>query len=579
MVGFENLSHDQQLFLKVCMTLKMITKPQIQELLVDNTTTKEMSLHLLKNGVIDVDGLKNAVDLMKISSVCPYCDELNIYQERSTAQDICKHCQKAYPFFSKRFSTLLSGTMLQRYGNYQILEEIGSGSMGVVYKAKHNSLDRYAALKILKAEKTDSVGLVRFQTEAKAISVLKHPNIVSIYDTGEQNGQYYIAMEYVDGKSLVDLMKDGLTPVKKIEIVIQIAYALEHAHANKIIHRDIKPENIMLSKEGEVKITDFGLARSLLQNNHITQENVVIGTPLYMSPEQIQGDELTGATDIYSLGVILYELITGKTPFFDRDTTRLLHKILSEPPVAPKLLKSIPATLNQICMKAIEKDKNARYSSARDMALALEKFLKGFSGTLEDKKIEAPYSNDPDFSLSERKADSLSRDVPKIEEPMLKNHVSSHAKRVVAEEDAFVRRPAPAIAPARKVTEAEPSYMKKPENVLAPARRVTEADIDSRKLPHAPVAAKKIQQEEEDYVPVPSKNNPIQKLETKPFQAKRIDAKDVMKGNACSIAIDLPTNPGAEESSEPEEKLGIYDLFLWTLLGILIVLLFYRCIG
>ncbi len=557
MVGFQNLSQDQQLLLRSCMALKLITKQQIENMLLENTTTKEMSIRLLQNNVIDSSGLKNAVDLMRISSICPYCDALNIYDERKGGQDVCKQCDRTYIFFSEPISTSFPGSILQKYGNYQIIEEIGSGSMGVVYKAKHNTLDRYAAVKILKEEKQDSIGLLRFQSEAKAISVLRHHGIVAIYDTGEQNGQYYIAMEYVDGKSLVDIPKDSMSLKKKLEIVIQIAEALQHAHENQIIHRDIKPENIMISKNGEVKITDFGLARPLMQSSNITQENVVIGTPLYMSPEQIQGMKLTCATDIYSLGIVLYELITGRTPFMDRDTTSLLHKILSESPKSPNLYVNIPASLNRICMKAIAKDRESRFRSAKEMAEELEKFLKAFGSNFNTAKNIQPAISEYDEDFEEVVSSGSSGirnmksvNVDKIDQPLQNNNPSFESRRVTFGEDT-------------PVFPAQPQKIAPETGRIDQRRRVafTDEEEDAHKVHVA--KAKRVTYED-----------------LKPSLPTKVLQRSTGNGTS-SVALDI--DPSVLQNHQPEEEpeafhshWGLYDLFLWSVLAILLAVLFYK---
>ncbi len=263
---------------------------------------------------------------------------------------------------------------------YEIIEKIGSGGMATVYKAKCHVLNRYVAVKILRDEyTTDSEFIRRFNTEAQSAASLAHPNIVSIYDVGNEGNLYYIVMELIQGKTLKEIIvEDGSLPWKwAVNVAIQIASALEVAHKNNIIHRDIKPHNIIITEEGIAKVTDFGIAKAV-SNSTITAFGTTIGSVHYFSPEHARGGFTDAKSDLYSLGVVMYEMITGKVPF-DADTpVSVALKHMQETPKEPNKIKpNLPISVNNIIMKALEKDVSLRYQSAtemlKDLTLALKK--------------------------------------------------------------------------------------------------------------------------------------------------------------------------------------------------------------
>ena len=265
-------------------------------------------------------------------------------------------------------------------GAYEILKPLGSGGMGVVYQGRDSRLDRLAAIKVLSpGVEADQRRMRRFLLEAKAASALNHPNVATIYEIGESDSGRFIAMEYVDGQTLAARIKSSPLGVGQIvEIGIQIADALDEAHSKGIIHRDVKPANIMLTVRGQVKVLDFGLAkiaacegRTFLGGSGAetaTVPGLVLGTVQYMSPEQVLGQDLDQRTDLFSLGVVLYEMATGRPPFAGVTATETMDQVLhQEPEAITRLNPRVPLELKHIVNKALEKDRKARYPSAKDL--------------------------------------------------------------------------------------------------------------------------------------------------------------------------------------------------------------------
>ena len=280
---------------------------------------------------------------------------------------------------------------------YEVLEKIGIGGMATVYKAKDNILKRNVAVKVLRDEfTTDEEFIKRFNTEAQAAASLTHPNIVSIYDVGHEDNLYFIVMELIQGKTLKQIItEDGVLPWKwSINIAIQIASALEIAHKNNIVHRDIKPHNIIITEDGVAKVTDFGIAKAV-SNSTITAFGTTIGSVHYFSPEHARGGYTDAKSDTYSLGVVMYEMMTGRVPF-DADTpVSIALKHMQEKPVEPiKLNPSIPYAVNKIIMKAMQKEVALRYSSATEMLKDLNAALKNPDGNtvMPDQNIENSYT-------------------------------------------------------------------------------------------------------------------------------------------------------------------------------------------
>ena len=263
---------------------------------------------------------------------------------------------------------------LTKAGRYEISGELGRGAMGVVYHATDPVIGRAVAVKTLLLSE-EGTGLTRaellakFQTEARAAGLLTHPNIVVIFDAGEEDGLFFITMELVEGKSLQNLLDAGqMFPLPRVlRIMEQTCSALQFAHDRNIVHRDIKPGNLMLTPDDTVKVTDFGTAK-ILQFGTVQQTAHVVGTPSYMSPEQIKGKVVDGRSDIFSLGVVLYEMVTGEKPFPGQNITTVIYKIVNEEPTAPRDIdSSIHPGLNDIIMKSLAKEPAARYQSCREL--------------------------------------------------------------------------------------------------------------------------------------------------------------------------------------------------------------------
>ena len=271
---------------------------------------------------------------------------------------------------------------------YEIINKIGNGGMAMVYKAKDHVLNRFVAVKILRDEfTTDMEFIKRFEIEAQSAASITHPNIVSVYDVGNEGSLYYIVMELIRGKTLKEIIieEQGPLPWKwSINIAIQIASALEVAHKNNIVHRDIKPHNIIITEDGVAKVTDFGIAKAV-SNSTITAFGTTIGSVHYFSPEHARGGFTDSKSDLYSLGVVLYEMLTGRVPF-DADTpVSVALKHMQEEPKAPKTLNDkIPQAVNEIILKAMRKDTNLRYENASLMLYDLKRALKEPDGNFVD---------------------------------------------------------------------------------------------------------------------------------------------------------------------------------------------------
>lgn len=273
---------------------------------------------------------------------------------------------------------------ISKIGRYEIIEKLGEGAMGVVYKGRDTAINRIVAIKSIKLQEAtstpnESASVKRFYQEARIAGQLTHPNITTIYDVGEFEGTHFIVMEYIDGIPLTDVIieKKSLSFREKINILILMARALSYAHQRGVVHRDIKPANIMLPDDLQIKIMDFGIAKLASKDALLkTQPGLILGTPFYMSPEQLSGEELDRQTDIFSIGVLSYELLTGKRPFQGENIAVLIKNIVYEKPQPlSKLNSKIPNEIEKIVLKSLEKNKEQRYQTASEYADDLELFL------------------------------------------------------------------------------------------------------------------------------------------------------------------------------------------------------------
>ena len=321
----------------------------------------------------------------------------------------------------------LIGKMLNN--RYEVLEKVGNGGMATVYKAKCHILNRYVAIKLLKDEfTTDSEFIKKFNTEAQSAASLNHPNIVSIFDVCNEDNLYYIVMELIQGKTLKEIItEDGRLSWKwSVNIAIQIASALETAHKNNIIHRDIKPHNIIITEDGMAKVTDFGIAKAV-SNSTITAFGTTIGSVHYFSPEHARGGYTDAKSDLYSLVIVMYEMLTGKVPF-DADTAvSVALKQVQEEPVDPmRYNDTIPVSVNRIILKAMQKDPNLRYQNAtemiRDLSLALKK------------------PNEDFVVLATRSDDSPTQKIPTIYEIEMEKNNDRKAPKINQEETTTTSR-------------------------------------------------------------------------------------------------------------------------------------------
>src|SRR5256712_4738919 len=345
-------------------------------------------------------------------------------------------------------------------GRYEIVGELGRGAMGVVYKAVDPVIGRTVAVKTIRLSE-EGTGLsrpellTRFQTEARAAGLLTHPNIVVVFDAGEEDGLYYITMELVEGKSLQALLDDGhgFPLPRTLRIMDQTCSALQFAHERNVVHRDIKPANLMLTADDTVKITDFGTAK-ILQFGTVQQTAHVMGTPSYMSPEQVKGRAVDGRSDIFSLGVMLYEMVTGEKPFPGQNITTVIYKIVNEDPVPPRQIDpTIHPGISAVTMRALAKEPEQRYQSCREMLEDLRNYRSIVPGGNNPQSTMVMGGGSP--AATGGSGNAGGRGPPGDGKSVRAPHLALRARAPTPGQTPVVRRtgaiaPAPAPAPPKK---------------------------------------------------------------------------------------------------------------------------------
>jgi serine/threonine protein kinase len=391
---------DDSLFGEIAVEEGYVTRQQLDACL-DEGDAQPLSDRLVLRGLLTADQVRTIRDIERIRLAeisapgetgglvrqdrlvlpCGGCDTYYLIQgQPEGAKFVCRKCRRVLTV-RRGASELVAETpslgTRRALGTYDLETEIGRGSMSVVYRALHRPSGRTVALKVLKDSAAPQPNLLRrFFQEAQAVRRLSHPGIVAVHDAGEVDGTAYIAMDLVEGTTLDRaLAQRSIPPRRFVEILEKVALAVDHAHQLGIVHRDLKPANILLDAKGDPRVSDFGLAKMDHAERAVTRTS--LGTPFYMSPEQVRGDAATDSrSDLYSLGVLLYEGLTGRLPFPGTSVMDVYRGILFGRLVPPREVNPrVPAELEAICLKALERDKERRYASAREMAGALRSYL------------------------------------------------------------------------------------------------------------------------------------------------------------------------------------------------------------
>ena len=299
-------------------------------------------------------------------------------------------------------------------GRYQLLERVGSGGMAIVYKAQDKALGRIVAIKMLHENLTSDQGFLRrFQHEAHAAANLSHPNIITVHDIGQDHHRHYIVMEYVEGKTLKEVIRERyqndqpISISQALDLAIQICAGIGYAHRAYLVHCDVKPQNVIVTRDERVKVADFGIARAISQATALHQESQIWGTPHYFSPEQAAGEAATPASDVYAIGIILFELLCGRLPFeAESQTAMALKHLQTPPPLITEFNPSIPTQLEQIINKILSKEPSGRYRTAGQLGRILSTYRER---SQQDTGAVQPLADDPEVPIYEQKTQIYQR--------------------------------------------------------------------------------------------------------------------------------------------------------------------------
>ena len=386
------------LFGEICIHRGYVSLNQLEESLQDQVRNRKKGVKILLGQILVKKGFLTTdqfVEVLKIQEEflikCETCGTvLDIRYHNHSRTLLCEKCGRSFDSPTTVIRALeevdmeklkeldIEPAKKKQLGRYRIIRDLGEGGMAKVFMAHDTTLNRIVALKVIKPTKDKNV-LNKFLQEARIITRLNHPNIASVHDLIHENGQYYFVMEYVEGNNLDELLFQKRLDLKQSAgILAQIARIIHHAHKKGVVHRDLKPSNIMITEGGKAYVMDFGIARELEDNYDTTRFGVLVGTPCYMSPEQFQGKEVSAKSDVYSLGVILYKILTGRDAFKGKDDDELYKKIINEYPVSPKKInKDVDSDIEVICVKAMLKNPLDRYDSAQELAEDIENYLQG----------------------------------------------------------------------------------------------------------------------------------------------------------------------------------------------------------